>query len=76
VWQGFGSRGAIAVASVRSCEKFPPCLIKPVPASSKMDPLLPKAKPTSNGGRTSSITYIRRGRKKTVVRQQLERGVR
>jgi len=34
-WQGFGSGGAIGVASVRSCEKLPPCLIEPVPAGSK-----------------------------------------
>ena len=33
-WQGFGSAGAIGVASLRSCEKLPPCLIKPVPAGS------------------------------------------
>jgi len=44
VWQGFGSGGAIGVASVRSCQKLPPCLIKPMPAGSEMDPLLPKAK--------------------------------
>jgi len=27
-WQGFGSGRAVCVASVRSCEKLPPCLIK------------------------------------------------
>jgi len=43
------------VASSRSCEKLPPCLIKPVPASSKTDPLLAKAKPISNGGSTSVV---------------------
>jgi len=43
--------GAIGVASVRSCEKLPQCLIKPVPAGS----LLAKAKPISNGGSTSVI---------------------
>jgi len=32
------AEGAIGVASVRSCEKLPPCLIEPVPATSKMDP--------------------------------------
>jgi len=32
-WQGFGSGGAIGVASVRCCEKLPPCLIKPVSVS-------------------------------------------
>jgi len=51
------------VASVRNCEKLPPCLIKPVPASSKMDPSLAKAKPISDGGNVSMITYLRRGRK-------------
>jgi len=62
---------------VRSCEKLPPCLIKPVPAGSKTDPLLAKAKPVSNGGSASVITYLRRGRKKTAVKQQgRERGVR
>ena len=65
-WQGFGSRGAIGVASVRSCEKLPPCLIKPVPAGSKTDPPLAKAKPISDGGRASVITYSRKGRKKTL----------
>jgi len=56
--------GAIGVASVRSCEKLPPCPIKPVPACSKTDPPLAKAKPVSNGGSVSVITYLRRGRKK------------
>jgi len=54
-WQGFGSGGPIGVASVSSCEKLPPCLIKPVPDGSKMDPPLPKAKPISNGGSTDNI---------------------
>ena len=65
MWQGFASRGAIGVASVRSCWKLPPCLIKPVPAGSKMDPLIPKVKPISDGDRTSVITYLRKGRMKT-----------
>lgn len=34
-WPGFGSRGAIRAVSVRSCQKLPPCLAKPVPGSSK-----------------------------------------
>jgi len=62
VWQDFGSGGAIGVASVRSCEKLPPCLIEPVPASYKMDPPLAKAKPVSDSGSTSGITYLRRGK--------------
>jgi len=54
---------AIGVVSVRSCEKLPPCLIKPVPAGSKMDSLLAKAKPFSDGGSASVRTYLRRGKK-------------
>jgi len=56
-------RGAIGVASVRSCKKLPPCLLKPALAGSKTDPSLVKAKPISNGGSTSVITYLRMGRK-------------
>jgi len=37
-WQGFSSREAIGVATVRRCWKLPLCLIEPVPAGSKMDP--------------------------------------
>jgi len=50
--------GATGVDSVRSCEKFPPCLIKPVPAGSKTDPLLAKAEPINDGGSTSVIPCI------------------
>ena len=56
--------GAIGVASVRSCEKLPPSLIKPVPANSKTDPPLPRSKAVSDGGSTPGITYLRKGRKK------------
>jgi len=49
---------------VRSFQKLPPCLIKPVLDGSKTDPLLPKAKSISDGGSTSVITYLRKGRKK------------
>jgi len=63
-WQGFGSRGAIGVASVRSYEKLPPHLTKPVPAGSKTDLPLAKAKPISNGGSASVTTYLRKARKK------------
>jgi len=56
VWQGFDSRGAIGVAAVRSCEKLPPCRIKPVSAGSKTDLLLAKAKPISDDCSTSGIT--------------------
>jgi len=55
--------GAIRVASVRSCQKLPLCLIKPVPAGSKRDPPLAKAEPISNSGSASVRTYLRRGRK-------------
>jgi len=51
------------VASVRSCEKPHPCLIKPVPPGSKIDLLLPKAKPISDGCSTSGITDLRKERK-------------
>ncbi|GAB0205645.1 hypothetical protein GRJ2_003030100 [Grus japonensis] len=47
-----------------------------MPAGSKTDPLLAKAKPISDGGSTSGIMYLR---KKKKIRQQqlhLERGVR
>ena len=69
-WQGFGSWGAIGVASVRNCEKFPPCLIKPVLSASKTDPPLPKAKPISDGGSASVITYLRKRRKNSAVKWQ------
>jgi len=62
-WQDFGSGGAIGVAFVRSCEKLCPYLIKPVPASLKMDLLLAKAKPVSNSGSAFLITYLRTGEK-------------
>ena len=55
--------GAILVASVRSCKKLPPCLIDPMPASSKTDSPLVKAKPVSDDGSTSVVTYSRRGKK-------------
>jgi len=63
------------VASVRSCKKLPPCLIKLVPAGSKTDPLLAKVKPISDSGSASVITYLRRG-KKTAVKTTVGRGVR
>ena len=51
--------GAIGVAPVRSCNKLPPSLIKPVPAGSQTDLPLGKAKPVSNGGSAS-----KKGKKK------------
>ena len=53
------------VASVRRCQKLPPCLIEPMPASSKTDPLLAKAEPISNSGSASGITYLRKGKEVT-----------
>ncbi|GAB0205629.1 hypothetical protein GRJ2_003028500 [Grus japonensis] len=48
-----------------------------MPASSKMDPLLAKAKPVGHGGSTSRITELRRGKKKPKQEYlQPERGVR
>jgi len=64
------------VASVRSCKKLPPCLIKPTPACIKTDLPLAKAKPISNGGSASVITYLRTGKKNSDVRQQLAREMR
>jgi len=37
-----------------------------MPAGAKMDPPLAKAKPTSNGGSISGITYLRRGGRKPI----------
>jgi len=48
------------VASVRSCWKLPPCLVEPMPATSKMDPPLAKAKPISDSGSSSGIMYLRK----------------
>jgi len=70
VWQGFGSRGATGVASVRSCDKLPPCPIEPIPAGCKMDPLLAKAKQINDSGNTSGITYLRRGKICIAVERQ------
>ena len=58
------------MSSVRSCEKLPPCLRKPVLAGSKTDPLQAKAKPISNGGSTFVITCLKRGGKDLVTKQQ------
>lgn len=55
--QGSGGGWAIGVVSLRSCQKLPPCLTEPVPAGSKQDSPLAKAKTISDGG---SATGIRR----------------
>jgi len=52
---GRGGEVAIGVASVRNCKTLPLYLTEPMPSSSKMDMLLAKAKPISNGGSTSGI---------------------
>lgn len=41
-------------------------MIVPVPASSKIDPLLAKAEPIGDGDRTSGITRLRMGKKKKL----------
>ncbi|GAB0195028.1 acid sphingomyelinase-like phosphodiesterase 3b [Grus japonensis] len=46
-----------------------------MPAGSKMDPLLAKAEPISDGGSTSGITELRRGEKTHQEQLQPERGV-
>lgn len=56
-WQSFGTGGDIGVASVRSCQEFP--VSDRANASSKMDLLLAKAEPISDGGSASGITYLR-----------------
>jgi len=48
---------------VRSCEKLPLYLTKPVQACSKRDKLMAKAEPISNGGSASVITCSRKGKK-------------
>jgi len=64
------------VASVRSCEKLPPCLIKPTPSSSKTDSLVAKAKPITDGGSASVITCFSREEKncgEMAVRERSEK---
>jgi len=64
------------VTSLRSCWKLPLRLIEPIPAISKMDPLLTKAKPISDGGSTSGLKYLRRGKKTLQCNSRQKRGVR
>lgn len=58
VWQGTGGGGATGVASVESCQKLPPTLTEPLPASSKLDLPQNKAKPIRGVSNTSVITYL------------------
>lgn len=54
MWQGLGSGDAVGIAFVRRHQKLLPC-----PAISKINLLLPKAKPVSNIGSTSVITHLK-----------------
>ena len=76
-WDVMGLHGKVLVAGggYRGgfCQKLLaafPMSDNPEPAGSKTDPLLAKAKQISNGDSASVIAYLRRGRKKTVVRWQ------
>jgi len=51
----FWECGTTGAASVRSCQKLPPCPIEPTPAGSDTDLLLAKAEPVSDGS-ASGIT--------------------
>lgn len=57
MWQGFGSSGAVGVASVRRQQELPTCQTEAVPAGSMTDPPMAKSKPVSNVDSTSVITY-------------------
>ena len=59
---------------MRSCWKLPLCLTEPMPASSRMDPLLAKAEPISNSGSASGRTDLRG--KPLCNKLQPEKGVR
>jgi len=65
VWNGFSSGRATELASVRSCQKFPLYLTESMPAGSKTDPLLAKAKPFSDGDSASGI--FKKGEKTWVT---------
>lgn len=52
--------GAAGMVSLTGCQRLPQCLRELMPASSKTDSSLAKAKPISDGG----ITDLRRGEKK------------
>lgn len=67
---------ATEAASVIRGHQFPPCLIEPVPAGSKMDLLLSKAKPISAGESTFGIMELRMGEIAVQEQMQTERAVR
>ena len=56
-WQGFGSGGGYRNGFWK---KLPLCPVEPMPAGSKMDPLLAKAEPISDGSNTSGIKNLRK----------------
>lgn len=51
---------ATEATSVGSCYILLPCLLEPILAGPKKDPLLAKAEPISDSGRTSEIIHLRR----------------
>lgn len=55
------------VVSVRSCQKFCPCLVEPMTDRSRIGPPLAMAEPIRNGGNTSVIIDLRS--KKPVIMQ-------
>lgn len=56
VWQCFlGGGESHSGASVSFWEKLPPCCTEPKPDSSRTDPPLARAEPSSNGGRASEV---------------------
>lgn len=46
---------------MRSCQKLLACPVEAMPAGSKRDPLLAKARPISSGGSTSGIA-VKKGK--------------
>ena len=69
MWQGFGSRGGYRGGfSEKLLEAYPVSPTEPIPAGSKMDPLLAKAEPISDSGNASVITYSRRKKSCTAHR--------
>jgi len=58
------------VASVRSCQKLPLYLTEPMPASSKMDPLVAKAEPISDDSSASVLIQSRREKKLKQDREE------
>lgn len=59
MYGGFGSGwGLWGEGFARSCWKLPLCQIETMPAGSKTDLLLAKAKAINNSGRTSVIKYL------------------